>query len=103
LLRMKQEAIEHAKLRAIAQIIIDKEKGAEAFEEYMKLAFPYAEATKRREKDHYIKMLNDEISKGSLRVTPMENPVMRSKIATAKSKKKGNAALTRSIGRKLSY
>jgi hypothetical protein len=81
---MKLETIEHARFRALAQITIDKEKGVEAFEEYMKIAFPYLEATKKRERKHHIEKLQQEVSRGALVVQAVDNPLMRSRIATAR-------------------
>ena len=79
---MKLESIEHAKFRAQAQLVLDKEKGAEAFEDYMKIAFPYAESAKQRDRDEYIKHLNDEISTGAIQITSVEEPKMKSRMKT---------------------
>lgn len=88
LLMMKLETIEHARFRALAQIVIDKEKGVEAFEEYMKIAFPYLEATTRRDRDKYIAMLNQEVRKGPLVVHAVQESRaksrMKQKVVTAK-------------------
>ena len=88
LLLMKQESIEHARFRALAQITIDKEKGIEAFDEYMKVAFPYMEATKRRERAQYMELMSREIKRGPLGVTPIQMPTVRSKLKTRVVKKK---------------
>lgn len=66
------ENIEHAKMRALAQIQLDKEKGVEAFEEYMKVAFPYLERNKKREVENIADILNKEVAKGPMKVRPME-------------------------------
>ena len=92
MLRMKLETIEHARLRALAQLLVDKDKGVEAFEEYMKLAFPYAEATKRKEKDDYIKRLKSEIGRGAIRVVPLKSPTLTSRVGTAKQRSRRTAA-----------
>jgi hypothetical protein len=84
---MKLETIEHARLRALAQVIIDKDKGIEAFEEYMKIAFPYLEATKRRDKEDHIRLLQREVGRGPLKVTPVESPAMKSRMGAAKSRR----------------
>lgn len=83
---VKQETIEHAKFRALSQIIIDKDKGIEAFEEYMKLAFPYLEATKKKEKKDHIKLLQHEVSRGALTVRPVQDSKLKSRIAAARSR-----------------
>jgi hypothetical protein len=66
-----RERIDHAKIRAVVQVIIDKDKGVDVFEEYMKTAFPWIANATKREKDHFIKMLRDEIQRtnGLLKVT----------------------------------
>lgn len=85
LLMMKLETIEHARFRALAQITVDKNKGIEAFEEYMKIAFPYLEASKKQERKSSIEILKQEIGRGALVVKPVTSPNMRSRVATAKA------------------
>ena len=84
-MQMKLEAIEHARFRALAQIIVDKEKGVSAFEEYMKIAFPYLEATKKRDRKDVIERLQKEISNGPIAVTPVKTPNLKSKVAAARA------------------
>lgn len=52
----------------------------EVFEEYMKVAFPYLDATNRRDKDKYIALLNQEVRKGVLRVHALEEPKAKSRM-----------------------
>ncbi len=80
LLLMRLENIEHAKFRAQAQIYLDQKQGVEAFEEYMKIAFPYLESIKQREKSDHIKALEDWVKRGPLKVTPMLAPKMQSRL-----------------------
>jgi len=77
---MRLENIEHAKFRAQAQIHMDKEKGVEAFEEYMKIAFPYLESVKKRERSDHIKALESWTKQGPLKITPMLAPRMQSRL-----------------------
>lgn len=77
---MKLENIEHAKFRALAQITIDKDQGLEAFEDYMKIAFPYLESVKQREKADHIKALEGWVKKGPLKVTPLLAPKLQSRM-----------------------
>lgn len=77
---MRLESIEHARFRALAQIVIDQEKGVEAFEEYMKVAFPYLEATKKRDREQFIDILKKETSRGPMRVTPLQQSLARSRM-----------------------
>lgn len=71
LLLHKLEDIEHARLRAVVQVLVDRKQGVEAFEDYMKIAFPYLEGRKRREKEDAKKLLASWITEGPLKVTPM--------------------------------
>lgn len=82
---MMQENIEHAKFRAMAQIVIDQKQGIEAFEEYMKMAFPYLETVKRRDKEEVLRVMMEEIKKGPLQATSQEGPrVLKSRVTRAK-------------------
>lgn len=85
MLQVKRETIEHARFRALAQITIDKEKGIEAFEEYMKIAFPYLEASKKKERGDHIKALQHWVSKGPIGVQPLVMPKMKSRLVQTKS------------------
>jgi hypothetical protein len=78
LLMMKLETIDHARFRALSQIIIDQEKGIQAFEEYMKLAFPYLEAVKSRDKDKLLDVLKREVKGGPLRIKPIKELMLQS-------------------------
>jgi hypothetical protein len=71
LLLHRLEDIEHARLRAVVQVLVDKEQGVTAFEDYMKIAFPYLETRKRQEKDDAKKALMSWVKSGPLKVTPM--------------------------------
>jgi hypothetical protein len=77
---MKLESIEHARFRALAQILVSKEHGTEAFDEYMKIAFPYLEASKRRSQEQAIKMLEQEIKRGPFAISAQQQPVLKSKM-----------------------
>lgn len=80
LLLMKLETIEHARFRALAQIIVDQKKGVDAFEEYMKIAFPYLEIAKSRDKEKHIEMLKKEVGRGPLAVKVLQQPVAKSRL-----------------------
>ena len=80
LVLIQQEAIEHSRFRALAQLIIDQEKGLEAFEEYMKLAFPYLTSAKRRERQQYVDLLQKETMRGPIGVTPIATPTVHSRM-----------------------
>lgn len=78
----RDETIALAKFRALAQLIIDQDKGIEAFEEYMKIAFPGFESRKNRETENVHKQLKDWTDSGPIKVVPMEEPSARSKMKT---------------------
>lgn len=77
---MKLEDIEHAKLRALAQIVMDKDKGVEAFDDYMKKAFPYLESMKNKEKSDHIQALERWVKSGPMKITPLTTPSMKSRM-----------------------
>jgi hypothetical protein len=68
---LKRDLIEHARLRALATAIINKEKAAEIFEEYRKEAFPWVETQKKREVDATTKLLLEEVKRGALGIKPL--------------------------------
>lgn len=68
------EDIEHARFRALAQIIIDKEVGVEAFEDYMRIAFPSMQQRKKKRDDVMKDALAAWIGSGPLSMTPMNVP-----------------------------
>jgi hypothetical protein len=81
---LKKERVEHARLRALAQAIIAKEKGKEVFDEYMKVAFPWHETQKKRDTSEHIRILKAEVEKGNLSIKPLwqGKEKMRSRLKT---------------------
>lgn len=65
---LKKEQIEHVRLRALAQAIVDKDQGKEVFEEYMQVAFPWLKTQKKRDVDEHMRLLNEEVKRGGLEV-----------------------------------
>jgi hypothetical protein len=68
---LKKEQIEHARLRALAQAIVSKDKGKEVFDDYMKTAFPWLEAQKKNTHTEVIRALNAEVQRGGLGIKPL--------------------------------
>jgi hypothetical protein len=68
---LKKEQIEHARLRALAQAIVAKDKGKEVFDDYMRTAFPWLEAQKKNTHTEVIKALNAEVQRGGLGIKPL--------------------------------
>lgn len=77
---LQKEHIEHARLRALAQSIVQKEKGKEVFDEYMKVAFPWLETQKKRESSDVARLLNEEVKKGGMTVRPLWQATSRSRM-----------------------
>jgi hypothetical protein len=77
---MRLEEIEHARFRALSQLIVDQEKGVEAFEEYMKVAFPYLDAVKKKDRQQHINILKEWTKRGPMKVTPLGQPKLRSRM-----------------------
>jgi hypothetical protein len=74
LLLNRLEDIEHARLRSVVQVLLDKESGAKAFEDYMKIAFPYMEGRKKQEKEEARESLMKWVKSGPLSISPMHEP-----------------------------
>ena len=80
---LQRDRIEHAKFRALAQILVDKEKGPEAFDEYRQIHFPWLEKQKNRNKAEHLRLLMQEIKRGGLVIKPLgEKKPMRSRLKT---------------------
>lgn len=64
--------------------MIDKEKGIEAFSEFRKIAFPWVETQGKRDRNEHVKLLEEEIRKGVLGVTPLRDSskAVRSRLKT---------------------
>jgi hypothetical protein len=85
----KIESIEHARFRALSQILLtvgadDQNSGVKAFEDYMNEAFPNIATAKRRSKNHMVEVLKEWVGRGPLKVTPLPGMVKkgRSKLVT---------------------
>lgn len=81
---LKKDHVEYAKFRALAQAMVNKEKGPEAFDEFRKTAFPWVETQQKRDRESHIKLLTDEIKKGSLSIKPLweQTKSIRSRLKT---------------------
>jgi len=79
---LKKEQIEHARFRALAQGIVNKEKAVEAFEQYQRAAFPWIETQKRRDAEAHIKLLVEEVKRGTLGIRPLWEKPIRSRMRT---------------------
>lgn len=80
------EEIEMARFHALAQVIVDAEHGMEAYESYLRVAFPGFEGRKKRSEDEFKQQLKDWVDTGPLKVVPMQAPQMKSKLRTRSAK-----------------
>lgn len=79
---LQKEHVEHARLRALAQGIVNKEKAVEAFEQYQHAAFPWIQTQKRRDAQAHIRLLADEVKRGVLGIRPLWEKPIRSRLRT---------------------
>lgn len=74
--------IEHVRLRALAQAIVNKEKAAEAFDEYRNEAFPWITTQKKRDRQAHIDLLSQEVARGGLSIQAVREDKVRSRLKT---------------------
>lgn len=85
---MHKEEAEHAKFRALAQLLVDKEAGVKAFEEYFDLAFPHVKKEAQREGMSLAKALQKEVSRGPIAVSKVgDNKKVRSRLKVRYNKR----------------
>jgi hypothetical protein len=77
---LKKEYVEHARLRALATAIVNKEKAGEAFDEYRKEAFPWVETQTKRDNAAHAKLLQDEVKRGVLGIRPLWEANQQAKV-----------------------
>lgn len=75
----RMEEIEHARFRALAQILLtvgaeNQEAGIEAFEDYMNRAFPNLKSSKKKKQEQMVEVLKHWVAQGPLSVLPLEAP-----------------------------
>jgi hypothetical protein len=80
MLIIKKDQIEHGATKVLAQAQVNPEAGAKAFEEYVKLRYPYLETVKKREKDDAVSKLLAEVNKGPIRIKPMGDTSVKSRL-----------------------
>lgn len=68
---LRRDQIDHGRFRTLAQMLLDKEKGAEAFSNTMKLTFPWHDANRAKEQESARMRLLTEVKKGALTVRPL--------------------------------
>lgn len=78
----RTQDVEHAKLRALAQIIIDPKQGIEAFNDYLKAAYPHLEVDKNNQKKSHIEAMMAEIKRGPMQVKAQGEVRVRSRLKT---------------------
>lgn len=103
LLIIQKDRIEHAATKLLTQSQVNAEAAPKAFEEYVKIRYPYLETAKKREKEATVNTLLSEIRKGPLVISPMGTPAMRSrmqsKVQDRQEDSATNSRLMHKIGR----
>lgn len=71
-----QGEIEHARLTVQAQIAVNAEAGIKAYEDYLKIAFPYIKTSQQREYSDIRKLIEREMQmyKNGIPLTPIAKP-----------------------------
>lgn len=80
MLIIQKDRTEHAATRLLTQAQINSEAAPKAFEEYVKVRYPYLEVAKKREHDDAIKALKGAVKSGPLIVSPMGDPMVKSRL-----------------------
>jgi len=86
---MQEEIIEHARFRAAAQLQLDEEGGMKAFEDYMKLAFPYLESSRKAEFASAYRMLEEEVRRGPVGVRALLPSRLTSRVQATRYNARG--------------
>ncbi len=76
------EDIEHARYLALVQVIVNKEEGVKAFDEYMNIAFPSLALRKKQREDETKKVLKWWTKRGPIKVTSLAPLTLKSKLKT---------------------
>ena len=79
---LKKEDIESARTRAIVQAITEKEHAQKGWENFVSVAFPWAETAKKREIAEWAKHLANEVARGPLGVYAQPDTTYRSRLKT---------------------
>jgi len=80
LLLVKKDEIEHAATRVLTQIQIDADAGVKAYDEYVKLRYPYLESAQKRDKEKVIDQLYKEVRQGAMSVAPSKMEQVKSRM-----------------------
>lgn len=77
---MMREQAEHLQFRALMQVMLDKDKGIEAYDEYRAARFPFLATQKKRDRAQVLSVLEQELKRGVLTVTPLGQKPMNSRL-----------------------
>lgn len=103
MLIIKKDQIEHGATKVLAQAQVNPEAGVKAYEEYVKIRYPYLETVKKREKDDAVSKLLSEVNKGPIRIRPMGDTTQKSRLykKIEKPTKEEGAAITSRLMKKI--
>ena len=77
---LKREEREYMRDLSLAQIQLNKDKGAERFNEFRKLMFPWIETAKARDDDEHKRVLKEVIGRGPLVVKATSQQRVKSRL-----------------------
>jgi len=77
---LQEDLREFTRLKLLIQAVVDKEEGLKAFNDFTGEAFPYIEATRKKDKQQHIETLMKELKRGVLAVKPIQEEKMRSRL-----------------------
>lgn len=81
-LLVRRDQIEYAKTRALVQTFINHDEAQKALDTYRDILFPYFQKQQKDQRQSHIQRLIDEVSRGPMTVTPVEQRKVRSKLKT---------------------
>ena len=74
---VNEEHAEQLKFRSLAQLLVNPDKGVEAFSEYLSNAYPRRQGAKTESSSKVKEILAREAALGPLNVTPLRSPGVR--------------------------
>lgn len=80
MLIIQKDRIEHAASRMLTQSQVNPEAGPKAYDEYVKIRYPYLETAKKREHEDTIKQLHAAVGKGPIVIQPLGDPSVKSRM-----------------------
>jgi type VI protein secretion system component VasK len=104
MLILHKDRTEHAATRMLAQMQADQKSGIKAYDEYVKIRYPYLENAKTQEKNVTLDALKKFVGSGPIAIEPLNNNVQsklrkRAKFVTANPDNETTGRLMSKIGK----